>query len=147
MTASLETITTFAITFDRFLIEARKHPDDAVHFRAVGVRERGQSSRDPNSTLRDQLPAWVDACIKRRSKWSWWQTVGIPRSNGATERRARDVAARLDDVADALRRAQLAEDDDERHDHIFAAHTALVRAETAFKGRSQINGHGISSLR
>lgn len=43
-----------------------------------------------------------------------------------------DPTARLDDVADALRRAQLAEDDEVRHDHIFAAHKALVRAEATF---------------
>lgn len=47
----------------------------------------------------------------------------------STERRARIVAAHLDEVADALRRAQLAEDDEVRHDEIFAAHKALVRAE------------------
>jgi hypothetical protein len=42
-----------------------------------------------------------------------------PEEQASVERRAREVAAHL------------AEDTDERQDHIFAAHKALVRAEAA----------------
>jgi hypothetical protein len=48
-----------------------------------------------------------------------------------TEGRARIVAA-LDEVADRLQRAQVATDEDVRHEEIFAAHKALRRAEAAF---------------
>jgi hypothetical protein len=55
-----------------------------------------------------------------------------PEEQASIERRAREVAARLDDVADALRRAQLAEDEEVRHEENFAAYRALVQAEAAF---------------
>ena len=67
------------------------------------------------ASLREQLPAWIDAL---------WQAA----LESNAERRARFVAARLDEVADGLQWAQVAEDDDERHEEIIPAQQALLEA-------------------
>jgi hypothetical protein len=125
----------FAGSLRRFMLVMRENPMAAevfVRCRAMRVREQARASRDPMTSLHEQLPAWTSAL---------WQAAlegvvaaqdygSFERANA--ERRARFVAARLDEVADGLQRAQVAEDDDERHEEIFTAHRALRRAEAAF---------------
>jgi hypothetical protein len=125
----------FVGSFRRFILVMRENPIAAevfVRCRAMRVREQARASRDPMTSLHEQLPAWTSAL---------WQAAlegvvaaqdygSFERANA--ERRARFVAARLDEVADGLQRAQVAEDDDERHEEIFTAHRALRRAEAAF---------------
>jgi hypothetical protein len=126
---------TFARTMHRFIVGARSDPKRAETFvrsRGVDVRERARASRDPNNTLLQQLPAWCDALFQAAIEGIVAESRRGPAERRNAEQRARFVAEQLDEVHAALEFAHLAEDDDERHDEIFAAHKALVRAEAAF---------------
>ena len=113
----------------------RVRPVEAETFlrdRAVRVRERARDARGPDSSLRDQLPAYMDAI---------WQAnlesvlIGARRDRveyAMAVEKARTVASHLDDVATALANAQVMDDEDLRREEIFRANRALIEAETAF---------------
>jgi hypothetical protein len=104
---------------------------ETMHAAHRKVRKAARASRDNNTSLREQLPAWVDALYQAALEMTVASNIRGPEEQASIERRAREVAARLDDVADALRRAQLAEDDEVRHEEVFEAHRALMQAEAA----------------
>lgn len=57
----------------------------------------------------------MDALFQTAIEMAVAANIRGPEEQASTERRARDVAAHLDEVAAALERAHLTEDDDERH--------------------------------
>ncbi len=103
---------------------------ETMHAAHRKVRKAARASRDNNTSLREH-PAWVDALYQAALEMTVASNIRGPEEQASIERRAREVAARLDDVADALRRAQLAEDEEVRHEENFAAYRALVQAEAA----------------